>query len=301
MAITMTCEGDGSLGLQEYVDYVRAHVDPHDLDSVLASAPQLHALANNREFLVRRFNAQLSDYRMLANLKGYAPHSFNLFTDSTEFYVRANVWTRPVEDGPRRALEERLFSYSSAHDHNFSFMTVGYAGPGYETEIHEYDYAGVTGSVNERVDITFLEATRLTPGKIMFYRASRDIHIQHPPPALSISLNLMLVEPETALRDQFFFDLERGCIAGYVTTTTSKRVSLMEMAKLIGDASTLDIVDAIARAHPCRRTRLAATQACAALHPGEAQRFWTRAAADPEELVRIEARRQLGQAGLPHA
>jgi hypothetical protein len=295
MAITMMCARDDSLSLEEYVDYVRAHVDPRDLDSALASAPELRALANDRTFLVRRFNAQLCTYRTLTNLKGYAPHSFNLFTASTDFYVRANVWTRPAEEGARRALEERLFSYSSAHDHNFSFMTVGYAGPGYETEIFEYDYARVTGAVDERVDLTFLEATRLTPGKIMLYRASRDIHIQHPPPALSISLNLMLVDRESALHDQFFFDLERQCISGYVTTTTSKRVSLLDIAKLIGDASTLDIVDTLAQAHPCRRTRLAATEACAALHPREASRFWARAAGDREELVRIEARKQLAR------
>jgi hypothetical protein len=300
MAITMICDHDASLSLEEYIDYVRAHVEPCDLDSALASAPQLRALANNRAFLVRRFNAQLSAHRGLTNLKGYAPHSFNLFTDSADFYVRANVWTRPSQEGPRRGLEERLFSYASAHDHNFSFMTVGYAGPGYETEIYEYDYGKVAGSVDERVEITFLEATQLTPGKIMLYRASRDIHIQHPPPSLSISLNLMLVDPETLFRDQFFFDLERGCISGYVTTPTSKRVSLMEIAKLIGDASTVDIVDTIARAHPCRRTRLAATDTCAALHPAEAQRFWKRAASDREELVRLEARKRLEPAPSSH-
>lgn len=293
MAITVECDCEDSLSLEQYIEHVRANLKPHDVDSVLACAPQLRALANNRAFLVRNFNSHLSDYRKLANLKGYAPHSFNLFTASTDFYVRANVWVRPSEDDRRRQLEEKFFSYSSAHDHNFSFMTVGYAGPGYETSIYEYDYGDVAGFVDERVDIEFLETTSLTPGKIMFYRASRDIHIQQPPPALSISLNLMLLDRESALRDQFFFDVERGSIAGYVTTVTSKRVSLMEIAKLIGNSCTLDIVDSVATAHPCRRTRLAATEACAALLPAEADRIWTRATADNEELVRLAARNEL--------
>jgi hypothetical protein len=293
MAITVECNDEGSLGLEEFVEHVRAHLEPRDLDSALGCAPQLRALSNNKTFLVQAFNSRLSDYGKLSNPRGYAPHSFNLFTASRDFYVRANVWVRPAEEDRRRLLEEKFYSYSSAHDHNFSFMTVGYSGPGYETSIYEYDYGAIAGAVGDRVDIGFLETTNLTAGKVMFYRASRDIHIQRSPPALSISLNLMLLDDENALRDQFFFDIEHGFIAGYVTTVTSKRVSLMEIAKLIGNASTFDIADAVAGSHPCRRTRLAAAEACAVLIPAEADRIWTRAAADAEELVRRAARIEL--------
>ena len=32
------------------------------------------------------------------------------------------------------------FFYHVPHDHNFSFLTVGYLGPGYWSEYYEYDY-----------------------------------------------------------------------------------------------------------------------------------------------------------------
>jgi hypothetical protein len=292
VALTLPCDTADVLELEEYLDHLATCVDFDDCESVHASASRLRALANNRHFLVERFNSLLARYLKTRSTPGYAPHSFNL-AGSTRFYVRANVWTRPDEDPRRKCLEDELFSYCIPHDHNFSFLTVGYLGPGYETSIYEYDYTSVTGHVGERVPLEFLETTTLPPGKVMFYRASRDIHVQYPPPSLSISLNLMLAAPTALLRDQYTFDLERGTIRDHVTTLSSKRVSLLRMASYLGNGDTVDLLQSVARRHPCRRTRLTATQACVALQPAEAQTHWRRAAGDPEELVRRAARAAL--------
>jgi hypothetical protein len=289
MALTLSCDTADVLEFDEYVGHLESSVDFGDNESVLASAPKLRSLANNRRFLVQRFNTFLSGYATATGLAGYAPHSFVL-ASSPRFYVRANVWTQPDPEPRRRCLEEKLFSYSRAHDHNFSFMTVGYLGPGYETSIYEYDFDTVTGYVGERVGLEFLERTTLVEGKVMFYRASRDVHVQAPPPSLSISLNLMLIEPTSLLRDQFAFDLESGTISAYASTLSSKRVSLLQVAAHLGNGDTVDLLQSIARRHACRRTRLAATQTCAALRPGDAERFWQAAAADREALVRAAAR-----------
>ena len=292
MALTLDCDTADVLGLDAYVDHMRSNVDFADLECVLASAPRLRALANNRHFLVDLFNGFLARYQRAQALTGYAPHSFTLAA-SPRFYVRANVWTRPHAEPRRKSLEEKLFSYGRAHDHNFSFMTVGYLGPGYETSIYEYDFDSVTGHAGEEVALKFLETTTLGEGKVMFYRASRDVHIQAPPPSLSISLNLMIIEPAALLRDQFAFDLERRTISAYVATLSSKRVSLLTLAAYLGNCETADLLESVAKRHPCRRTRLAATQACARLRPADADRLWNRASRDPEELVREAARSAL--------
>ena len=99
------------------------------------------------------------------------------------------------------------FSYNIAHDHNFSFLTVGYLGPGYETDIYEYDYDSVEGYVGEKVEMQFLEKVRFAAGMAMYYRASRDLHIQHPPSEMTIPLNLLIQPPEVRLREQYEFDL----------------------------------------------------------------------------------------------
>jgi hypothetical protein len=292
MALTLPCDTDVTVSLEGYVDLLKTEVDFDDRASVLASAPRLRALANNRRFLVDRFNVLLARYLGTSAPPAYAPHSFTL-ASHPRFYVRANVWTRPAGAPRGRSAEESLFSYERAHDHNFSFMTVGYSGPGYETSIYEYDFGSVSGYPGEPVALEFLETTTLPQGKIMFYRQSRDVHIQRPPPSLSISLNLMLIDPAALLRDQFAFDLRRGTISAYVTTLATKRVSLLALARHIGDGSTVDILESLAVNHPCRRTRLGATEACAALRPGHREAFWRRAASDPEFLVRRTARAAL--------
>ena len=45
------------------------------------------------------------------------------------------------------------FFYHVPHDHNFSFLTVGYLGPGYWSEYYEYDYGEVVGMPGEKVDL----------------------------------------------------------------------------------------------------------------------------------------------------
>src|SRR3546814_33924 len=72
------------------------------------------------------------------------------------------------------------FFYGKAHDHNFSFLTVGYMGPGYWSEYYEYDYANVAGYVGEKVNLRYIEKSKLDEGKVMLYRIHRDVHLQLP-------------------------------------------------------------------------------------------------------------------------
>ena len=144
------------------------------------------------------------------------------------------------------------------HDHNFDFMTVGYHGSGYRTEIYEYDYDRVCGYPGEKIDLRFLENTRLGRGKVMFYRKSKDVHIQHPPESLSISLNLMLRCPNQHTRQQYEFDIEQSRIKNFLSGDISLRVSIIEMAAELGGVASLEILDEISRKHACERSRKAA-------------------------------------------
>ncbi len=63
---------------------------------------------------------------------------------SEKYFIRANFWPSP-RDSVFKLSGTSPFFYGLPHDHNFSFLTVGYLGPGYWSEYYEYDYAAVTG------------------------------------------------------------------------------------------------------------------------------------------------------------
>jgi hypothetical protein len=65
------------------------------------------------------------------------------------------------------------------------------------------------------------------------------------------------------------------------------------MAGTIGDDDTRQLLDDLARIHPCRRTRLNAYESLARLSPAEAASIWERAADDPAPAVSRVAREQL--------
>jgi hypothetical protein len=292
MALTLDNHTTATTSLEDYRNYVINHVNVRDLESVCASAPKLKELANNKTFLLEHFNRALCDWRNFQLANSYTAQTLVL-GDGPGFVIRANIWTPPTEDVNLRSEQKALFVYDVPHDHNFSFLTVGYFGPGYETTIYEYNPSKVTGQVGEQVDLQFLETTTLPVGKMMLYRKSRDVHSQNYPSSLSISLNLLLAPPETNQRDQFLFDLESSRIAQYARNTASTRLTMCRIARHIGDARTASLLDELSCEHSSPRVRLAATESLSFLEPSSRGKIWSRCMEDPSPLVRDYAAKQI--------
>jgi hypothetical protein len=151
------------------------------------------------------------------------------------------------------------------HDHNFSFLTVGYLGPGYWSDYYEYDYGEVVGFPGEAVDLRFVEKARLDEGKVMLYRAHKDIHLQLPADAMSVSLNIVEASHSSAFRDQYRFDLESGTIDGIMTRTSLE--PMLALAAHFGGGEGEDLLTSFAAAHPSDRIRWCAMRARAAARP----------------------------------
>lgn len=175
----------------------------------------------------------------------------------------------PAGDSSVRTIEEALFSYELPHDHNFSFLTANYFGPGYVTDIWEcIDPASVRGYSGEHVPLNFLERTRLEPGKQMLFRRQRDIHTQHSPEEYSVSLNVLVVSDRDRLSDQYEYDVENQRIAGFPAgTISSRRAFFIGLAGSLGNENTADILLTIAEKHPCQRTRAAALSSAIKIDP----------------------------------
>lgn len=122
-------------------------------------------------------------------------------------YLRVNFWPAIAQDAPDRAKVSLVYSYGIPHDHGFSFVTTNYFGPGYITDLYDYDYTTTRGVVGEGVHLTPAGTVTLSDGVGLYFKAGRDVHVQHPPSALTVSLNLMIYRKGDRSRDQFYFDL----------------------------------------------------------------------------------------------
>ena len=290
MALTIPCTTSDVVSIGDYLEHVRSKVDLRDVDSLAASAPMLRALANDRTLVVSEINRRVENYFANAPVAS----ALNLLLASAkDFYVRANLWPTIADMANGRTYQDQL-GYNLAHDHNFSFLTVTYLGPGYETELYEYDCEEVEGYIGESVDLRFVQKVKFAPGSVMLYRASRDVHVQYAPEELTITLNLMVALPESRTRDQFYFDLATRTISGYPNELqASVRASFVRLAGHIGDANTAQLLSDLAARHSCRRTRLTAFEALCQQQPASAAQVWAKATTDPAPLVANAARRHL--------
>jgi hypothetical protein len=301
MALTLDVDTREAIGLEEYVEYVSREVDADDEASILASAHMLRALANNRRVVGDYLTAELRSWRDFQPTNSYTAQTLML-ARMGRFGVRANIWEPAAASSDLRAHQKALYQYQVPHDHNFSFLTVGYSGPGYETLIYERDPEAVVGVPGEKVPLRFLERTTLPQGKVMYYRASRDIHSQEYPEALSLSINLLIGQAASQRKDQYFFDLEAGTVADVADGggAANSRVIPCRLARYVGDHRTAEALEPIAENHPTPRIRVTALESLATLVADSARTIWHRAESDAHPLVRLRARAALAELdGVP--
>lgn len=250
-----------AIGLDELIDTLaRSTVDTRDKDGLASLGPLLARLGRNQRFLADLAIAELKDRHRRQSANTYGPQVFMLHPPDGRFVVRANFWPAR-DDAIVRASGAAPFFYDFAHDHNFSFLTYGYFGPGYWSDYYEYDVTHVAGVPGEKVALHPVGRQRLEPGRLMLYRARRDVHLQLPPDRLSVSLNILAQDPAQIWRDQYQFDVAGGRIIGCLTTAPSE--ALVALAVHFGGGNGIDLASDFARAHPSPRMRATAAAALA--------------------------------------
>lgn len=290
MAIASHCNTADRIGLAEYIDYIHTSVRLRDRDAVVASSAKLQALANNSDLVADIINAGV---QTAFNDPRFQSAQTIAIAQGSGFYVRAAIWPSSADVASGRVFQNE-FAFDLAHDHNYDLLTANHFGPGYATDIYEYDYDTVSGYVGESVDLRYLERRTLTQGTVLLYRANTDVHVQHPPKELTITINLMIHGEGLSTRDQYYFDVDRKEIIGYPDESKlSLQVSIVEIAATVGNADTYQLLSDLAHRHPSRRVRLKAFEALARLAPSGAFQVWEEAARDGEQLVSRVARQQL--------
>jgi hypothetical protein len=282
-----------AISLDDLVDRCEsADFDPRDEAGLEAAAPWLRALATNRHFLADIAIAELKT--RCAGQRRDNPYSAQVMLlrpPGGKYLLRAAFW--PAEgDHVVRMSGTAPFLYHVPHDHGFDFLTVGYLGPGYWSDYYDYDGGRVAGLAGEPVPLRFVERSALSEGRMLLYRANRDIHAQRPADALSVSLNILATAPDQGWRRQYRFDLETGTIAQCMTLSSAQM--LLELAVGTDGGNGIDLAHDFARHHPSEAMRLTAWSAIAdRAEAAERPAHWEAGARSSSPLIRLASERAL--------
>lgn len=299
MPIDVTTVETASITLDEFVDRVSPLARRlSDEDTLASLAPSIIQLANNRTFLgdiLLDFLTKTpinSDKHIGATFETYTSHVVMLRLDRKgKFIVRAAIWPS-VKDYVYKVNGDKEFSFNYPHDHNFSFLTVGYFGPGYESDYYEIDPDSILGVPGEATNLKFIERSRLYQGKSLVYRAHRDVHVQYPPSGLSISLNLIGSGISTAMTDQYIFDVEKGTLKNAVSAGANS--VLLDIAMKLGGDQSRHFVEEFANKHPIDSIRYRASRALAGANSkDQLEEFLQRASRDSSAYFRAMASSEL--------
>ena len=244
-----------------------------DLESLV---PCLHQLSSNRQFLADYLCEYLKSFATLE-----APHSLLPTTFIPRFgkdYVfRVVVW-------PDNANTIEKGQYNYLHNHDINFITCGYAGPGYKTDIYEFDFEKCGSVLGQKAGFRFVESTLLTQGKVMQFTAGTDIHLQYPPEATSVSINVVQRERQMAVAE-CSFDSKTHRVNGHAVSIFAKDMMLHAVANF-GDENCRDVLQLIAHKHPFMRVRASAWHALMQANPEELDQLAEAAANDSHLYVR---------------
>ena len=283
---------DGVIALDACLEALAAQkFAPQEEDSLIDAARLLRRLGNDREFLGDLILRELAaDYRALQAANSYGPQVIMLGrADGGDCFLRANIWPGESEAMMRHSGGD-AFLYGLPHNHNFSFLTLGYFGPGYWSDYYELDYEAVSGWAGEAVPLTPLGRSRLEQGRIQLYRAHIDVHAQLPADALSVSLNIMHTGGASAWLDQYRIDPASRQIRAILNHGAGE--ALLHIAVGLGGDEAAGLAHHFGRHHPSDRMRLCAWDALASIGGDAAAQdtLWAEAEGAGSLMVAMAAR-----------
>lgn len=285
MPAIIDIDDDMVMSLEEYEDYVINNVDLRDFDSLCESATALRRLANERNFLVNCYHEELIDLVEGRTRLSLSPQSIYVVRRD-DFLVRANIWLPASSDVTQRVRDQKLYSYALPHDHNFDFVTVGYFGEGYTTDLYTHDRTDLVGYIGEVASLNYLGREQLSPGRIMAYKAGVDVHTQHEPEKVSLSLNLLPLNLKHLNSPQYVFDGDSGRLSGGVSDQVASRLFLLDFFRIINNEESVNRLSHVMKSHACSRTRGYALNVLEEIRPHHTDYFRTNCRLDDHKYAR---------------
>jgi hypothetical protein len=268
--------------------------DPAEKESVAHAANWLRRLGNDRDFLGDLLIDLLAGRAAAGRAAIDAGETNRIVLAAPErgnFSISADIWPS-ADEHALPAGGTNAFAYGLAHDHNHDFLVLGHFGPGKQCDDYEYAYGAVSGWNGEPVDLRPLGRSRLEPGRLLHYRAHRDVHVVHPPQALSVALTLSHEHAARGWMDHYLFDLGEGRVARVLGHGPSE--AFLRIAVALGGEEARDLATRFGRHHPSDRMRLSAWRALAGVTSERAAQdaVWAEAEACGSRVVTAAAARR---------
>lgn len=240
------------LDADEVINRVAKITSPRGSPKFMEEAAHYLQRFNANEHVIRR---HIERYGGLAGARRtfVPPQTFGLLIRDG-LGLRANVWPTMRQSSPYAGQETLLYAYDLPHNHDFTFLTVGHFGPGYETDLYEVDAATITGEAGQSVKLENYSRQELSNGRVLAFESYSDLHTQFPPPELSISINLIVLETGKT-GEQVFFDTANQTVIGAIDEGTPGRIKLtLDLAAAFPTDETIEILENFAET--CRYERL---------------------------------------------
>lgn len=205
MPLTIDAPEGDPVDLAQFLEGCRElKLDAAEPEGLIAGAPLLKRLTANRRFFAQFLAGYLDAF--LTDRKGtdHTGQVFPLGSIDDNHYGRACIWPSS-DDEMYRKTGPGLFYYEEPHDHNFSFITIGYHGPGYRSDYYEVRSDTTDWHPGTSVELVPAGRKTLEPGKIFLYRKAIDVHSQIPPEQTSISVNIVAAKADNSSDQQHIF------------------------------------------------------------------------------------------------
>lgn len=248
------CRNLEPISFSDFIFFLDKNLDFSSERSISSCITALERLYCNKDFLKDYLVSSISNsLKEFESHNKYNPPSI-ILADRERFIVRANLWrpTKSFKDGD-------INVYGLAHDHNFNFLSLNYWGPGYESEMYEYNYAQVCGIPGEQCNVDYHGIMNLKQGEIYFYRKNKDIHSQLPPSSPTITINVMEKIDVKNHSRQYIFDLKNKVIKSVYGDFYAKKY-VYDMAFLINSASIDNLLKQLFDETKCSLTKSYLTQ-----------------------------------------
>lgn len=247
-------------------------VKPIDADELIDRVGAIKAPRGSEKFMeeaahyLQRFNANPNAIRRHIEKRGglaqsretfVPPQTFGLMVRDG-FGIRANVWPTLRRSTPYMDQEALLYAYDLPHNHDFTFLTIGHFGAGYETDLYEVDHTTITGAAGQKVELKNYSRQQLSEGRVLAFSSYSDLHTQFPPQELSVSINLIIVESGKT-GEQVFFDTANSTVVGAIDEGTVGRLKLtLDLAAAFPTVDTPRILETFAEQSRYERLRATA-------------------------------------------
>jgi len=299
MAIVLNCDDTASINLDDLTHSLKHDFVMRDDESLVQCAPLLRRLGNNKAFLSSYVASKLQTGTPVPRTLARFPEPSLELYSTNDFLVRAVFWFPPSQFPLSRRWQANSLSYLTAHDHEHSFLTIGYWGPGYVTHLYEYDPVSVMGVAGEHVELSKCASQSISEGKMMIYQESSDVHIQSHPSEFSITLNVALKSRRFA-KPQTIFDLDTGAITSSVTSEKPYFDTLFRIARHLPSTSMVSAVEQLAQTHPEPDVRMGAWRHLADSDPSNIECYLRSLAAIGTPEARSVVSELLSQAEEAH-